>query len=78
VDPIQLAAGQVTESKLPVDRLTVHLIKTRDGNELAVIVWPQQPTRVSSSKLGESVARICSILANSDLELAARRGQNRL
>jgi hypothetical protein len=75
VDRIQLAAGQVTESQLPVDRLTVQLIKTRDGSEVAVIVWPPQPNRVSPRKLGETVARICRILANSDIELAARHGR---
>jgi hypothetical protein len=77
VNPIQLADGQVTESDLPVDRLAVVLITTRDGNEQAVIIWPPQPTRVSSRKLGETVARTCRILANSGIELAARHVRKR-
>ena len=48
-----MAMGQVTES----DWLTVELIKTRDGREVAVIIWPPQPTRVSSRKLAETVLR---------------------
>jgi hypothetical protein len=73
VDRIQLAMGPVTES----DWLIVELIKTRDGRELVVIVWPPQPTRVSPSKLAETVARICRILANSSIEVAARHGRKR-
>ncbi len=70
---IQLAMGQLTES----DWLTVELVKTRDGRELAVIVWPTQPTRVSSRKLADTIARTCRILANSGIELAARHGRKR-
>jgi hypothetical protein len=77
VDRIQLAAGQVTESEQPVHRLTVELIKTRDGSELAVIIWPAGMTRVPSRKLGETIARVCRILANSNVELAARHRRKR-
>lgn len=73
VDRSQLAEGQVTESDLPVDRLAVVLITSRDGSEEAVIIWPPQPTRVSSRKLADTVARTCRILANSNIELAARQ-----
>jgi hypothetical protein len=73
VNRTQLAIGQVTDS----DWLTVELIKTRDGRELAVIVWPTQPTRVSSRKLADTVARTCRILANSGIELAAHHGRKR-
>ena len=73
---IELAAGQVTETKLPAERLTVELVEARDGPEVAVIVWPPQPTRVSPHKLADTVARICRILANSDVELAARDGRH--
>jgi hypothetical protein len=73
VNRTQLAVGQVTES----DWLTVDLIKTRDGRELAVITWPRKPTEVSSSKLADAVARSCRILANSGIELAARHGRKR-
>jgi hypothetical protein len=73
VDRNPLAMGQLTES----DWLTVELIKTRDGRELAVIIWPKEPTRVSSRRLGDAVARTCRILANSGIELAARHGRKR-
>lgn len=68
---IELAAGQVTESQLPADRLAVVLITARDGSEEALIFWPQ-PTRVSSTRLPDAVARTCRILANSSVQLAAR------
>jgi hypothetical protein len=73
VDRTQLAMGQVTDS----DWLTVEFIKSRDGSELAVIVWPSQPTRVSPRKLADTIARTCRILANSGIELAARHGRKR-
>jgi hypothetical protein len=73
VDRIQLATGQVTET----DSLTVELITTREAGEVAVIIWPSQPTRVSSRKLAETVARTCRILSNSGIELAARQGRMR-
>jgi hypothetical protein len=73
---IELAAGQVTESQLPADRLSVVLTTTRDGTEQAMIVWPQ-PTRVSAKKLADTVARICRILANSSVELASRHRRKR-
>jgi hypothetical protein len=73
VERIQLATGQVTES----DSLTVELITTREAGEVAVIIWPSQPTRVSSRKLAETVARTCRILSNSGIELAARQGRKR-
>jgi hypothetical protein len=44
----------------------VLLVTTRDGSEEALIVWPQ-PTRVSPVKLGDTVARICRILATATL-----------
>ena len=43
--PITLAAGQVTES----DRLSV--IVNADDREMALILWPKRPTRVSAGKL---------------------------
>ena len=73
MDRIQLAIGQVTES----DWLTVELIKTRDGREQAMIIWPTQPTPVSARKLADTVARTCRILSNSSIELAARHGRKR-
>ena len=73
MDRIQLATGQVTET----DSLTVELITTREAGEVAVIIWPSQPTRVSSRKLAETVARTCRILSNSGIELAARQGRMR-
>jgi hypothetical protein len=73
VDRIQVATGQVTET----DSLTVELITTREAGEVALIIWPSQPTRVSSRKLAETVARTCRILSNSGIELAARQGRMR-
>ena len=73
VDRIQLAMGQVTES----DWVTVELIKTSDGREVAVIIWPAEPTRVSARKLYTAIAQTCRILANSGTELAARHGRKR-
>lgn len=65
--------GQVTES----DWLIVELIKTRDGRELAVIIWPPEPTRVSPRKLHATIAQTCRVLANGGIELAARHGRKR-
>jgi hypothetical protein len=73
VDRIQLATGHVTES----DSLVVELITTREAGEVAVIVWPSQPTRVSSQQLTDTIARTCRILSNSGIELAARQGRKR-
>lgn len=73
MDRIQLAMGQVTES----DWVTVELIKTRDGREIAVISWPTQPTRIPPRKLYAAIAQTCRILANSGIELAARHGRKR-
>jgi hypothetical protein len=71
VNRTQLAMGQLTDA----DWLTVELIKTRDGRELAVIIWPTEPRRVSPPKLGETIARTCRILANSGIEIAAHYGR---
>jgi hypothetical protein len=65
--------GQITKS----DWLIVELITTRDGREVAVIIWPKEPTRVSSRKLADTIAQTCRILANSGIELAARHGRKR-
>jgi len=73
VERIQLAMGQVTDS----DWLLVELIKTRDGGEQAVIIWPRQPTIVSSRKLPGAIAQTCRILANSGIQLATRHGRKR-
>jgi hypothetical protein len=73
VDHNQLAMGQLTES----DWLIVELVKTRDGREVAVIIWPKQPTRVSPRRLGDTIARTCRILANSGIEIAAHYGRKR-
>jgi hypothetical protein len=73
VDRTPLAMGQVTDS----DWVRVELVRTRNGRELAVIVWPKEPTRVSPNKLGGTIAQVCRILANSGIELAARHGRKR-
>jgi hypothetical protein len=73
VNRTQLAMGQVTES----DWLIVELTKTRDGREVAVIIWPSQPTRLPARKLADTVARTCRVLANGSVELAARHGRKR-
>ena len=65
--------GQVTES----DWLIVELIRTRDGRELAVIIWPSEPTRVSTRKLYATIAQTCRVLANGGIELAARHCRKR-
>jgi hypothetical protein len=57
--------------------MTVELVKTRDGREVAVIVWPTEPTRVSPRKLYAAIAQTCRILANSGIELAARHSRKR-
>jgi hypothetical protein len=73
VNGTQLAMGRVTES----DWLMIELIKTRDGREVAVIIWPKEPTRVTSRKLTDTIARTCRILLNSGIELTALHGRKR-
>jgi hypothetical protein len=48
---IELAGGEINN-----DRLSVELIKTADGREMTLIVWPKRPTPVSARKLSETVA----------------------
>jgi hypothetical protein len=77
VDPLRLAEGQISDSDRPDDKLTVVLIKGRDGGEHALIIWPPHPTQVSPVKLADTIARVCRILANSNIELAGHRVRRR-
>ena len=68
---IELASGEIAQDA----RISVELIHPSEDRAACLIIWPRNPTAVSTAKLAGCVAATCRVLSNAVLELAARRGR---
>jgi hypothetical protein len=62
----QLISGEIVEGQA----LTVWLISPAEAPESCLIVWPDEPTRVSARKFPQTIADSCRLLANASTVLS--------
>jgi hypothetical protein len=63
----QLASGEILNGTV----LSIWLMQTADKPESVVVMWPQQPARVSPRHYSDLAAAVCRLVANASTELAA-------